>query len=289
MTSIANSKSSAMIAILTFFVIFIPLTGFFEYAVVKWNYGGWITGMMWSVGVAAIITCLVLRRPLSSLGWGFGKPKYLLLAFFLPIGYSLFAFLIIIGLGLGVYDAEHVNNIVSKRAGVEPQSLALQFIVFVVFLFVSRMGGAVANALGEEIGWRGFLVPEFAKLMPFTAVCIVSGLIWGLWHFPIIFGASYGGAEAFPTLDAAKFLTATTLASFPMVYLRLRSGSLWTAAIFHGSHNLFMNDIFRPLLVEGPGRNLMGEFGWISIGIMVFVAAFFWIRARSKLASVFKP
>ncbi len=43
----------------------------------------------------------------------------------------------------------------------------------------------VATAAGEEIGWRGFLVPELAKGLPFTAVALVSGIIWAAWHYPI--------------------------------------------------------------------------------------------------------
>jgi uncharacterized protein len=44
---------------------------------------------------------------------------------------------------------------------------------------------AVAAATGEEIGWRGFLVPELAKILPFSGVALVSGLIWASWHYPI--------------------------------------------------------------------------------------------------------
>ena len=44
---------------------------------------------------------------------------------------------------------------------------------------------ASPTATGEEIGWRGFLVPELAKVLPFTGVALVSGLIWASWHYPI--------------------------------------------------------------------------------------------------------
>ena len=47
------------------------------------------------------------------------------------------------------------------------------------------MLSGVAAATGEEIGWRGFLVPELAKVLPFTGVALVSGLIWVSWHYPI--------------------------------------------------------------------------------------------------------
>ena len=51
---------------------------------------------------------------------------------------------------------------------------------------------------GEEFGWRGYLTPKLEKLMPAPAAIIVSGIIWGLWHAPIIacghdFGRDYAG------------------------------------------------------------------------------------------------
>jgi uncharacterized protein len=42
----------------------------------------------------------------------------------------------------------------------------------------------VGAAAGEEIGWRGFLVPELGRVLPFTGVALVSGLIWAAWHYP---------------------------------------------------------------------------------------------------------
>lgn len=38
--------------------------------------------------------------------------------------------------------------------------------------------------LGEEIGWRGFLVPQLAKLTTFTWVALISGIIWASGIFP---------------------------------------------------------------------------------------------------------
>lgn len=50
---------------------------------------------------------------------------------------------------------------------------------------------SILLALGEEIGWRGFLVPQLAKLTTFTWVAIISGIIWALWHFPLAIMGMY--------------------------------------------------------------------------------------------------
>ena len=39
-------------------------------------------------------------------------------------------------------------------------------------------------ALGEELGWRGFLVPELTTWVGFRRASLYSGAIWGAWHLP---------------------------------------------------------------------------------------------------------
>jgi membrane protease YdiL (CAAX protease family) len=56
---------------------------------------------------------------------------------------------------------------------------------FVVLTGTTGMFSGVAVATGEEIGWRGFLVPELAKVLPVTGIALTSGLIWASWHYPI--------------------------------------------------------------------------------------------------------
>ena len=57
--------------------------------------------------------------------------------------------------------------------------------MFVVLTGTTGKLSRVAAGTGEEIGWRGFLVPELAKVLPFTGVALVSGLIWASWHYLI--------------------------------------------------------------------------------------------------------
>jgi membrane protease YdiL (CAAX protease family) len=48
-----------------------------------------------------------------------------------------------------------------------------------------------ATVIGEEIGWRGFLVPEFAKTQSFPATALITGFIWAIWHYPVLLFADY--------------------------------------------------------------------------------------------------
>jgi len=61
------------------------------------------------------------------------------------------------------------------------------YLVISVFILVQATLGVLIScltALGEEIGWRGFLVPQLASVTSFTKTALISGLIWAVWHYP---------------------------------------------------------------------------------------------------------
>ena len=105
---------------------------------------------------------------------------------------------------------------------------------------------SVSSALGEEIGWRGFLVPELSKATSFTLTSLISGIVWSLWHYPILIYGDYNAGT--PTWYGLTCFTVMVVSgSFIFAWLRLKSGSLWTGAILHASHNLYIQAIFTPL------------------------------------------
>jgi membrane protease YdiL (CAAX protease family) len=125
---------------------------------------------------------------------------------------------------------------------------------------------STSRALGEEIGWRGFLVPELAKVMSFRGVGWISGLMWAAWHYPVlIFGDYNAGTPAWFGLSC--FTIQVIAISFIAARLRLISGSLWTGAILHASHNRFIQGVFTPLTIDKPSTPyVIDEFG---IGMVV--------------------
>ena len=97
----------------------------------------------------------------------------------------------------------------------------------------------LSRALGEEIGWRGFLMPELAKVISFPKVGLISGLMRAVYHYPVLIFADYNaGAPAWYSVGC--FTVAVVAGSFVMAWLTLRSQSLWPAAILHASHNLLV-------------------------------------------------
>jgi membrane protease YdiL (CAAX protease family) len=233
--------------------------------------------MMWSVGVSAILALRITGRPLFELGWSWGPAKYHIIALLLPLTYAA------IGYG-GAAIAGLVSFPDPARPGAIVQSLHLSFIpgplafpAALLLILTAGMLQSMTSAVGEEIGWRGLLVPRLTALSGFVAGTLIAGALWAAWHMPLIVFSHYNGGGD-PRFEIASFAIGVIAMSGPMTWLRLRSGSFWPCATMHAAHNLTVQNIFDPLTVRGPSAITMtGEFGVVMIGAVVVVSLPFWI------------
>jgi membrane protease YdiL (CAAX protease family) len=227
--------------------------------------GVYVLALMWCPGTSALITRLVFQRNVRGEGWGIGAPKWLGLAYVLPLGYAGVAYGLVWLTGLGGVDVARFKTPV------------------VMFLVVGSLQ-SLLSATGEELGWRGFLVPTLARTMSFKQTAIVSGAIWAAWHVPLIIFADYNGGTPswYSTLCFAVMVVSM---GFPFAWLRLRSGSVWPAAVLHASHNLFVQAFFDRVTVDtGPTKWLTSEFG-AALALAIAVTAWFFWRARAAVES----
>ena len=143
---------------------------------------------------------------------------------------------------------------------------------------------SAVSATGEEIGWRGFLVPALAQRLNFTGVALVSGVIWALWHYPLILFGTYNSAA--PKWVALLCFTIMILATGAMAaWLRLKSGSVWPAALRHACHNAVIQWLFDSMTVEtGRAAWFAGEFGVALAVISILFAIPIWRNAAGTLA-----
>jgi membrane protease YdiL (CAAX protease family) len=132
-------------------------------------------------------------------------------------------------------------------------------------------------ALFEEIGWRGFLVPALARLVPPGRVAALSGLAWAAFHFPLILLVP-GAAHGLPSWYAlTTFTLMVMLVSVPCAWQRLRSGSLWPVMLMHATHNVLVYAIFEPLTTDtGITAYAQGEMGFALAVMVVPVALACW-------------
>jgi membrane protease YdiL (CAAX protease family) len=276
--------------ILTFLILTFLLTSFFQLSLVLFNpttagKENYILGMIWSPTIAALITSRLYQKDLAEFGWHWGSSRYHFLSYITPFFYTLVAYLITWTLGLGsFFNAESLQEI-AKNYGWETLPQGLIILLHVVVSGTLGILKACPYALGEEIGWRGFLVPELAKTTTFFNTALISGLAWAIWHYPLIIFGDYNNGTSIP-YSLFSFTIAVIAISFPMAWLRLKSGSLWTGMVFHASDNLFIQDVFNLLTKDtGITKYITGEFG-IAIALTSSIAAYIYWKRQTELPNI---
>lgn len=131
---------------------------------------------------------------------------------------------------------------------------------------------------GEEFGWRGYLQP---KLMPLGGrkAILLTGIIWGVWHWPVIlmgynFGTEYFGAPFLGTLMMVWF---TIVVGALLGWVTIKADSVWPAVIGHGALNgiaalsmLFLTG--EPSTLLGPTPvGIIGGSGFTIIAVILFL------------------
>lgn len=155
-----------------------------------------------------------------------------------------------------------------------------------LFLIVTN---SFTVSLGEELGWRGYLLPNLIPLGAWPAA-VISGFLWGVWHLPFILLTDQYHAGQNMWITVPLFLLATTTAGLFLAYLRLRTDSVWPASIAHSAHNAFWALGAAFTASESPLSEYMaGDAGiLISVGYAV-IGVFLLIRLSRRTASERSP
>jgi len=262
----------------------LTLFTFFSFVVVFYILGYWLifrmgqaTPLMLSVGLATIVTCVIRKRSLASLGWQWGEWKFQWGSYLIPLLIALSAYLIVWFVGFG--DFYNVEFLLKQKENynLTHWNDASIFFLHIVLVATISFVASLPSVLGEELGWRGLLVPELSKFMSFTGVALTSGLVWSVWHWPLMINGLYGN-DVTPLYYQLFFFTLfITSTGVIMAYLRLKTGSLWTAVIYHASSNVFIQKIFTPITVQNRESSwYIDEFGAIIALIACCVAIYFW-------------
>ena len=248
---------------------------------------GKATPLMLSVGVAALLTCLIRRRSLSTLGWGWGNWKYAWLSYLIPLAIVSIAYFIIWIFGFGDwYDTAFITD--QKNNYNLNQWSDFSIIIFHLTLTASvGFLMLLPSVLGEEIAWRGLLVPELSKFMNFTHVALFSGFIWSLWHWPLIIKGLYGNSVTPLSYQLVIFTIYIMANAVIMTYLRYKTNSVWTAVIYHMSGNVFLQKIFTPITLENSQSHwYLDEFGLVLPLVTLIVAIYFWRKGKQEFAKI---
>lgn len=230
-----------------------------------------IAGAMWIPAVAALLTIrFVTHEKLSDIGLRLGpswKP-YVATAIVIPIVFVV-TYLLTWLLGLGKPDWQLVSFFsLFVSAGTDmstaPPPALLLTVLFVISLFVAPFLNSVFG-LGEELGWRGFLLPRLMPLGKWPAYLLL-GVIWGLWHAPLVaVGFNYPGS---PLLGILLMILLTTAVGLFINEMTLHYRSAVLAGWIHGVFNSQAYGIWRALLFANTHPLLGGITGLVGIAVL---------------------
>ena len=230
-----------------------------------------IAGAMWIPAAAALVTSrFITHEKASSLNLRFGpswKP-YLAAALILPAVFVI-TYLLTWLLGLGSPDWQLVSFFGTFAAsGVDlstaPPPGLLLAVLFATSLFIAPFFNSIFG-LGEELGWRGFLLP---RLMPLgkPRAYLLLGVIWGLWHAPLVaVGFNYPRS---PVLGILFMVLLTSALGLLINELSLRYRSAILAGWIHGVFNSQSYGIWRALLFANTNPFLGGITGLVGIAVL---------------------
>lgn len=207
---------------------------------------------MWGPGIAAILTTLIVqKKPFRSLNLNrLGPKRYYLWALFLPFVLTVVGGLFTILFGIAIFDPE--LSMMSGALAASGYSMPVWFVITLQLAFALLLGPFInmVFALGEELGWRGFLLPNLMPLGQYRAI-MISGVIWGLWHAPaVVQGFNYPG---YPLLGIFMMIAFCILFGTILSWLVLNTKSPWVAALAHGAVNAIAG---LPVMFLQPGFNM---------------------------------
>lgn len=157
-----------------------------------------------------------------------------------------------------------------------------EFLPLLMAGFAVQLVPRMLFSLTEEWGWRGYLEPRLASLgMPDVQRHLVVGILWGIWHFPLILSTDYTSVPL--PIFLPLFMIGIILLAFIFGQMRKSSGSVWPAVVLHGMGNTLGFAILEGNLIA-YNNELLGNIvpGSITITLIYGLVAF-WVMRRRRM------
>lgn len=239
-----------------------------------------LTYSMLCPSIAMLLTRWITREgfPMkgeNSLGLGIilnnKKCIWYMVALFLPVIYRE------LGMGLIYLIApESFDPAMVAENGI-PKSVVWLFPVSAI----TASGIYSIGALGEEAGWRGYMMPKLEELFGTGKAVLIGGIIWGVWHFPANmaghnFGTGYWGE---PWTGFIVFTLFTICMGAILTYLTRKTGSVWPATFMHAVNNSMGSVLFLyyneenliGIMAEAPVATFVAQIPAMVLGVAAMV------------------
>jgi membrane protease YdiL (CAAX protease family) len=284
-------KKRLIIFIIICFVITWSLVSIFPLGGIEYGTGISIillAGIMFVPTISSILTRLITKEGFVNmyLRPNFkGNIKKYLLVFFGP------TLLIILSMALYflIFPAQFdsslttLNYLTSLSGGAGHSAETLMLIIVLQVAIIGPIVNIIPT-LGEELGWRGYLLPKLRLFFSDRAALVIAGIIWGIWHAPIIalghnYGTSYIG---YPFLGILMMIVFCASLGIIEGYAAIKLKSAIPAAMIHSAMNagaglpLYLtNKSYNPLI----GPTVLGIVGML---LLLVVAVYLFIKSSGK-------
>ncbi|OHW63521.1 CAAX amino terminal protease self- immunity [Andreesenia angusta] len=246
---------------------------------------------MWIPGILAIIFTKKRGRSLSEIGLKLKFNRWYAFAWLVfPVIIALGIFINVLfpGASFSLYMEDFLSSYgpLLKESEEYAQMYELLQIQPIIPLLMTVASGMIAGitinlafAIGEEIGWRGYLYGEL-KHMGFWKMTFTTGAIWGIWHAPLVLqGHNY---PEYPVLGVFLMTIWCILLSPVFSLVRIKSKSVLTAGIAHGTLNGLAGASI--IYIEGGHPLLNGIIGLSGFIALVIVDILIWMKIGKEPA-----
>ena len=244
-------------------VVFLPLVVVLSGAVETWlilhpqQAGIGIAVLMFCPTIAAVVTRLVRREGFADVSFRLGGRR--------ALPWYALAVLLPLAVGSLAYGVAAATGLIGMTGGGGAVLALLGALLF------GPVWVAIVFAAGEEIGWRGYLLPRMIDAgAPYPLLLV--GLIWSAWHLPLIFAGLYVASTAPLALTVVLFVIAATAISIIFSRMRLATGSVWTAVVAHGIWNAVIQGAFDRAAAGEQVTLWVGEAGVLTVVVLVVLA-----------------
>jgi len=256
-----------------------------------------LRGLTYGKGVSIVIVmaamfvpalCSILTRLITKEGFGNmylqphfkGHIKYYLLVYFGPAILLFLSAAVYFLILPGSFDPELT---VLKEAAGKTGGLSVYNLLLITILEIIIVGPVIniIPTLGEELGWRGYLLPKLRLLLSDRAALVITGIIHGMWHIPVIvmghnYGTSYMG---YPWLGILTMIVFIVWLGIIEGYISIKLDSVIPAAMIHSAINagaglsiILAKGGYNPIL--GPATTgLIGGLPFIVLAVILLIKA----------------
>lgn len=252
------------------------------------------SGCMFAPALASLLTRAITREGFGEMRLHFhfrGNLRYYLAAWFGP---SVF---IAVGAALyflvfpGQFDPK--ATAFAAQVGVPAEQLRNLLLAQIALGVAAGPLINVVPALGEELGWRGYLLPRLLKVTTPAKAVLMSGVIWGIWHAPMIaMGHNYGtGYVLWPWAGIAAMTVFCVAVGIFLAWIAEKTDSAWPCAMAHAGLNAVAATAIY-FTVAGGGNpfvgplptGVLGGIGFLACATVLFALLPKWLSANEATA-----